>query len=369
VILLKYFLCLFLSLSLNSFAQDKLIGFSKKGADTGEVLKVSFLYVGPIGDGGWTYSHELARRKVQDYFGKRIQTSYIENVPESSVAEQVYQDVVGNGNKIIFGTTFGYMEPMLKVARRNPEVKFEHATGYKTSENIRTYDNRGYEGAYLAGVLAGGMTRSNTIGFVASIPIPEIIRNINSFTLGARSVNPNVRTKILWVNEWFNPKKEEEAANALINAGADILIQNTDSSAVLQTAQRKGVYAIGWDSDMSNYARTAHLGSVTINWAPYYIKTINDYFKQSWTGGTSVWWGVKEGVIDLVSISNIVPVSLRQLIEKKKNSIKDSNFNIWTGPIYDNNGKLVLNKNSIADDKFLGGMNFFIDGVDGTVPR
>lgn len=366
---MKYLILLLLSLSLNSVAQDKLDGFSKKGADTGNVLKVSFLYVGPIGDGGWTYSHELARRKVQEYFGKKIQTSYIENIPESSVAERFYQDEVGKGNKIIFGTTFGYMEPMIKVAQRNPEVKFEHATGYKTSDNIRTYDNRGYEGAYLAGVLAGGMTKSNNIGFIASIPIPEIIRNINSFTLGARSVNPNVRTKVVWVNEWFNPPKEEEAAEALINVGVDVIIQNTDSSAVLKTAQRRGIYAIGWDSDMSNYARSAHLGSVAINWAPYYIKTINDYLKQSWTGGTSVWWGLKEGVIDLVSISDMVPLSLRQLIEKKKASVKDSSFNIWTGPIYDNNGNLVLNKNSIADDKFLGGMNFFVDGVQGKVPR
>ena len=365
---MNYFVCILLTLSLNSFAQDKLVGFSKKKVETGEVLKVSFLYVGPIGDGGWTYSHELARRKAQEYFGKRIETSFIENVPESSDSERVYQDAINSGNKIIFGTTFGYMESMLKVAQRYPDIKFEHATGYKTRSNIRTYDNRGYEGAYLAGVLAGGMTKSDTIGFIASVPIPEIIRNINSFTLGARSVNPKARTKVVWVNEWFNPKKEEEAANALINAGADILMQNTDSPAVLQTAQRKGVYAIGWNSDMSNYAESAHLASVAINWSPYYIKTINDYLKQSWTGGTSAWWGLKEGVIDLVSISNIVPTPLRQLIEKKKISIKESTFSIWTGPIYDNKGNLVVDENSIADDKFLAGMNFYIRGVEGRVP-
>ena len=198
-----------------------------------EPLKVAFAYVGPVGDAGWTFAHDNARKAIEAEFGDRIVTSFVENVPESADAERVMRDLVGQGNKLIFGTTFGYMEPMLKVAADSKDVKFEHATGYKTADNMRTYDSRTYEGAYMAGVIAGSMTKSNTLGVVASIPIPEVIRNINSFTLGAQSVNPKVKTKVVWVNEWFNPPKETEAAQSLINGGADVLFQNTDSSAVL----------------------------------------------------------------------------------------------------------------------------------------
>jgi basic membrane protein A len=197
-------------------------------------------------------------------------------VPEAADAERVFRDMVGQGNKLIFGTTFGYMEPMLKVAPTAKDVKFEHATGYKQGDNMRTYDSRTYEGAYMAGVIAGGMTKSNTLGVVGSIPIPEVIRNINSFTLGAQSVNPKIKTKVVWVNKWFDPPKETEAAQSLINQGADVLFQNTDSSAVLQTAGKNKKLAFGWDSDMSAYAPEAHLASAVINWAPYYIKATKD---------------------------------------------------------------------------------------------
>ncbi|MFM8823269.1 MAG: BMP family ABC transporter substrate-binding protein, partial [Limnohabitans sp.] len=237
-----------------------------------EPLKVAFAYVGPVGDGGWTFAHDNARKALEKQFGDKIVTSFVEKVPESADAERVFRDLASQGNKVIFGTTFGYMDPMLKVAADNKEIKFEHATGYKTADNMRTYDSRTYEGAYMAGVIAGKMTKSNTLGVVASIPIPEVIRNINTFTLGAQSVNPKVKTKVVWVNEWFNPPKETEAATALINGGADVLMQNTDSPAVLQTAEKMGKRAFGWDSDMTAYGPKAHLGSAVINWAPYYIK-------------------------------------------------------------------------------------------------
>src|SRR4029079_15156881 len=215
-----------------------------------------------------------------------------EKVPESADAERVLRDMVGQGNKLVFGTTFGYMEPMLKGAADNKPVKFEHATGYKSAENRRSYDSRTYEGAYMAGVIAGKMTKTNTLGVVVSIPIPEVVRNINSFTLGAQSVNPKVKTKVVWVGEWFNPPKETEAATALINGGADVLMQNTDSSAVLQTAGKAGKYACGWDSDMTAYAPDAHLGSAVINWGPYYIKAVRDVLNGTWSTGQA-WWGVK----------------------------------------------------------------------------
>jgi basic membrane protein A len=206
-----------------------------------------------VGDGGWTFAHDNGRKAVEKEFGDKVVTSFVEKVPESADAERVIRDMAGQGNKLIFGTTFGYMEPMLKVAADNKDVKFEHATGYKQAENMRTYDSRTYEGAYMAGVIAGKMTKSNTLGVVGSIPIPEVIRNINSFTLGAQSVNPKIKTKVVWVNEWFNPPKETEAATSLINGGADVLFQNTDSSAVLQTAEKMNKRAFGWDSDMTAY--------------------------------------------------------------------------------------------------------------------
>jgi len=333
-----------------------------------EPLKIAFAYIGPVGDGGWTFAHDNGRKAVEKEFGDKVVTSFVEKVPESADAERVFRDLAGQGNKLIFGTTFGYMEPMLKVATDMPDVKFEHATGYKQASNLRTYDSRTYEGAYMAGVIAGKMTKNNTLGVVGSIPIPEVIRNINSFTMGAQSVNPKVKTKVVWVNEWFNPPKETEAAQSLINQGADVLFQNTDSSAVLQTAAKNKKFAFGWDSDMTAYAPEAHLASAIINWAPYYIKATRDALEGKWAGGTGVWWGVKEGAIDIVSINSVVPQETKEQVEKIKAGLKDGSFAIWKGPIVGSDGKELLKKDEVADDKFLGGVNFYVKGVDGKVP-
>ena len=330
-------------------------------------LKIAFAYVGPVGDGGWTFAHDNTRKALEKEFGDRIVTSYVESVPESADAERVIRDMAGQGNKLIFGTTFGYMEPMLKVAADHPDVKFEHATGYKTAENMRTYDSRTYEGAYMAGVIAGKMTQSNTLGVVASIPIPEVVRNINSFTLGAQSTNPKITTKVVWVNEWFNPPKETEAATALINGGADILFQNTDSSAVLQTAEKMGKRGFGWDSDMTAYGPKAHLGSAIIDWAPYYIKAVGEALDGKWATGQT-WWGVKEGAIDLVSLAADVPEDAKAKLEEVRSGLKAGTYNIWKGPISDNTGKEVLAEGTVADDKFLGGINWYVKGVEGKVP-
>ncbi|MFM8609411.1 MAG: BMP family ABC transporter substrate-binding protein [Burkholderiaceae bacterium] len=332
-----------------------------------EPLKIAFAYVGPVGDGGWTFAHDNGRKAIEKEFGDKVVTSFVEKVPESADAERVIRDMAAQGNKLIFGTTFGYMEPMLKVAADNPNVKFEHATGYKTAANMRTYDSRTYEGAYMAGVIAGKMTKSNTLGVVASIPIPEVIRNINSFTMGAQSVNPKVKTKVVWVNEWFNPPKESEAATALINGGADVLMQNTDSSAVLQTAEKMGKRAFGWDSDMTAYGPKAHLGSAIINWAPYYIKATKDALEGTWTTG-SVWWGHKEGAIDMVSIAADVPEDTKKRIDEIRSGLKAGTYAIWKGPIVGQDGKEVLKKDEVADDKFLSGVNFYVKGVEGKIP-
>jgi simple sugar transport system substrate-binding protein len=336
-------------------------------APKAEPLKIAFAYVGPVGDGGWTFAHDNGRKAIEKEFGDKIVTSFVEKVPESADAERVMRDMVGQGNKLIFGTTFGYMEPMLKVAADSKDVKFEHATGYKTADNLRTYDSRTYEGAYMAGVIAGKMSKTGTLGVVGSVPIPEVVRNINSFTMGAQSVNPKVKTKVVWVGDWFNPPKETEAATALINGGADVLFQNTDSSAVLQTAEKMGKRAFGWDSDMTAYGPKAHLGSAVINWAPYYIKAVREALDGTWKTGQS-WWGVKEGAIDMVSIAADVPEDTKKRIDEIKAGLKDGTFAIWKGPIADNTGKEVLAKDAVADDKFLGGVNFYVKGVEGKVP-
>ncbi|MDT0139192.1 BMP family ABC transporter substrate-binding protein [Acidovorax sp. PRC11] len=332
-----------------------------------EPLKIAFAYVGPVGDGGWSFAHDNGRKAIEKEFGDKVVTSFVESVPESADAERVLRDMAGQGNKLIFGTTFGYMETIQKIAPDFPDVKFEHATGYKTAPNVRTYDSRTYEGAYMAGVIAGAMTKSNTLGVVGSVPIPEVIRNINSFTLGAQSVNPNVKTKVVWVNEWFSPPKETEAATSLINGGADVLFQNTDSPAVLKTAQEKGKRAFGWDSDMTAYGPKAHLGSAVINWGPYYVKATRDVLEGKWTTGQS-WWGVKEGAIDLVSIADDVPAETKAKVDQVKAGLKDGSFSIWKGPILGQDGKELLAKDVVADDKFLSGVNFYVKGVEGTVP-
>jgi basic membrane protein A and related proteins len=363
--------------ALTALSTAVLVGCGKKEeaaapADAGapvkaEPLKVAFAYVGPVGDGGWTYAHDRARAQVQAEYGDKIVTTFVENVPESADAERVLRDLAAQGNKLVFGTTFGYMEPMLKIAPDFADVKFEHATGYKTAPNMRTYDSRTYQGAYMAGIIAGAMTKTNTLGVVGSVPIPEVIRNINSFTMGAQSVNPAIKTNVVWVGEWFNPPKETEAAQSLINGGADVLMQNTDSSAVLQTAEKNGKRAFGWDSDMTAYAPKAHLGSAVINWAPYYSKAVGDALNGTWSTGSS-WWGVKEGAIDMVSMADDVPADIKAKVDEVRAGLKDGSFAVWTGPIVDNTGKEQVAAGTVADDGFLGGVKFYVKGVQGQVP-
>jgi simple sugar transport system substrate-binding protein len=368
---------LFRAAALGMVAAALMVGCGKKEepkpapvveAPKPEPLKIAFAYVGPVGDGGWTFAHDNARKALEAEFGDKIKTSFTENVSESADAERNFRDMVSQGNKLIFGTTFGYMEPMLKVAADHKDVKFEHATGYKQADNMRTYDSRTYEGAYMAGVIAGKMTKSNTLGVVASIPIPEVVRNINAFTLGAQSVNPKVKTKVVWVNEWFNPPKETEAATSLINSGADVLFQNTDSPAVLKTAEEKGKRAFGWDSDMTAYGPKAHLASSVINWTPYYIQATRDALEGKWMGGGHTWAGVKDGAIDIVSIADDVPADTKAKIDEIKAGLKDGSFVIWKGPLLDNTGKTQLKKDEVADDKFLSGLSFYVKGVEGKVP-
>lgn len=331
-------------------------------------LKVAFAYLGPAGDHGWTYAHDQAVKAVQKEFGDKIVVSTVENVPESADAERVFRDMATQGNTLIFATSFGYMEPMLKVAADFKDAKFEHATGFKQTDNMRSYDSRSYQTAYLAGIIAGKMSKSNTIGVVGSIPVPEVIRNIDAYTLGALSVNPKIKTKVVWVNSWFDPPKETEAAQSLINGGADVLLQNTDSTAVLQTAEKNKKFAFGWDSDMSKFAPTAHLASAIINWQPYYAKAVKEALDGSWKGNTATWWGIKEGANDIVAISDQVPADVKELVAKTKAEIADGSFHVFKGPLVDSTGKEVLKAGENADDKMLGGLSFYVKGVEGKVP-
>ncbi len=336
-------------------------------ARAAEPLKIGFIYVGPVGDAGWSYAHNLARETLQAKFGDKIKTQYVESVPEGPDAARVLRDLAQQGDGLIFATSFGYMEPVLRIARDYPNIKFEHATGYKTAANVGTYDARTYEGAYLAGVIAGGMTKTDVLGVVGSVPIPEVLRNIDSFTLGAQSVNPKIKTKVVWVNKWFDPPKETEAATSLVNQGADVLFQNTDSPAVLQTAEKLGKYAFGWDSDMAKFGPKAHLASAVVNWAPVY-----EYETQRVLDGTwkpqQIWWGVGHGAIDIVSISDKVPAKIKARVEAVKAGLKDHSFTIWKGPIIGQNGATVLAAGAKADDKFLHGISFYVKGVEGQVP-
>jgi simple sugar transport system substrate-binding protein len=291
----------------------------------------------------------------------------VEVAPSADDAESVLRALAAQGNKVIFGTASGYREVMLRLAPEFPDVKWEHAGGSKSGANLRAYDLRADQGAYLAGIIAGKMTHTDTLGFVASIPLPEVVRNINAFTLGAQSVNPAVRTKVVWVNKWFDPGRESEAAQSLINGGADVLLQNTGSAAPLQVAEKAGKHAFGWASDMKAHAPKAHLGSAIVDWAPYYTKAVRQVIDSSWKAETH-WWGIKEGVVDLVSIAEVVPEDVKALVEEKKKAIADGSFRIWKGPMITSDDREILSTGVLGDRAFISSIMFYVKGVEGKVP-
>lgn len=345
----------------------KLSPIGEASASTNDPLKIGFVYIGPVGDGGWSYSHDQGRKYIESVFGNKIETSYVESVQEGSDAERVFRDLVDQGNELIFGCTFGYMESMLRVAADNPDIYFEHCTGYKTASNLRVYDHRLYEAAYQAGVAAAYLTKTNILGFVGTFPIPEVLRNANAFALGARSVNPDIKVKVVWVNSWYDPAREAEAANALMSSGADILLQNTDSSAVLQAVEKAGHLGFGWDSDMSQYAPQAHLGSCVLNWGVYYEKAVNDVLDRTWKTGTTR-WGTKEGLVEFTHLSNKIAPEARTRLETVQAGLKAGTFNIFEGPIVDNTGKERLAAGAVGDTAWESNVNFLVEGIEGQVP-
>ena len=332
-------------------------------------LKIAFVFVGPVSDGGWSQEHNLGRLAIEKEFGAKIETTYVDSVPETADAERVIRQLAAKDYGLIFTTSFGYMEPTLKVAKLFPHTRFEHATGYKTAANVITYQARFYEGAYLLGVLAGRTTKTNTLGYIASFPIAEVIRNINAFTLGARSVNPKIHTKVVWADTWYDPGKERQAAEALAAQGADVLCQNTDSPAVVQVAEEKGLHAFGWDSDMSKYGPHAQLTANTEDWGVYYIDEVRKVLDGSWTGNRQVRWGIKEGAVVLTPLNPSVPPDVAKLYESKKQAIAAGTLVPFAGPINDAAGKLKVPAQSAVSIDDLMSINWFVEGVDGTLPN
>ncbi|MGZ9711052.1 BMP family ABC transporter substrate-binding protein [Glaciimonas sp. GNP009] len=337
-------------------------------AHAAEPLKVAFVYLGPVGDGGWTFQHDQGRRALEKEFGNKIKTTFVENVPETADAERVIRQLAVDGNQMIFTTSFGYMDPTMKVAKSFPKVHFMHATGYKTAANVGTYQTRFYEGAYLLGMIAGKMTKTNTLGFVGSFPVPEVVRNINAYTLGAKSVNPKIKTKVVWVNTWYDPGKERQAAETLVAQGADMLAQNTDSPAVVQVAEEKGVHAFGWDTDMAKYGPKAHLTANTENWGVYYIQEVKRELAGTWKPEQTL-WGIKENLVVLSPLNASVPADVSKLFNDKKKDIVDGKLVPFAGPLKDNTGSVKVAAGAVLPMGELMSINWLVDGVEGSLPK
>lgn len=340
-------------------------GIAFAGSASAET-KAGFIYVGPIGDHGWSYQHDQGRLAVEKELG--VKTSYVESVPEGADAERVIRQLASSGHDIIFTTSFGFMNPTIKVAKQFPNVKFEHATGYKRADNVSTYAARFYEGRAVIGTIAGKMTKSNVVGYIGSFPIPEVIRGIDAFTLALRKVNPDAIVKVVWVNSWFDPGKESDAAKTLIDQGADIITQHTDSPAPLQVAEKRGVYAFGQASDMIAFAPKAQLTSIVDNWNDYYIAKVKAVMDGTWKS-EDTWDGLKDKMVEMAPYGDAVPEDVRKMADEVKQSIIDGTFHPFQGPIKNQKGELVVKEGEVLSDGDLVGLNWYVEGVEGSIPQ
>ena len=340
------------------------------GASAGsDKLKVGFIYVGPVGDGGWTYEHNNGRLAVEAEFGDRVETVFQESVPEGPDAERAMTQMALSGADLIFSTSFGYMDATINVAKKFPNVRFEHATGYKTAKNVSVYSARFYEGRAIQGTIAGRMTKTNTIGYIGSFPIPEVIRGINSAYIHAKKVNPDVDFKIVWVYTWFDPAKEADAAKVLIEQGADVILQHTDSTAVLAAAAEAGnVIGFGQASDMSEYADGPRVSSIIDNWAPYYIERTRAVMDGTWES-VNTWDGIGAGMVGIGEITDKVPADVKAEALALKASIASGEYHPFTGPLNKQDGSVWLKEGETADDGTLAGMGFYVEGIEGEIPN
>ena len=330
--------------------------------------KVGFIYVGPVGDGGWTYEHNQGRLAVEEAFGDKVETIYQETVPEGADAERAITQMALSGADLIFTTSFGYMDPTIAVAEKFPNVKFEHATGYKQADNVSVYSARFYEGRAVQGLIAGEMTKSNIIGYIASFPIPEVIRGINAAYASAKSVNPDVQFKIIWAYTWFDPAKEADAAKALIEQGADVILQHTDSTAPQAAAKDAGnVITFGQASDMSEYAPSPRVSSIIDNWGPYYVARTKAVMDGTWES-VSTWDGIGAGMVGIGEISDAVPADVKAAAEALRDSLASGEVHAFTGPLNKQDGSAWLAEGETADDGTLAGMDFYVEGIEGAIP-
>ncbi|MEO0343753.1 MAG: BMP family ABC transporter substrate-binding protein [Pseudomonadota bacterium] len=344
------------------------LGLATAGSAQEDPFKVGFVYVGPIGDFGWSYEHDQGRLAVEEALGDMVETSYVESVPEGADAERVITQMALSGHDLIFTTSFGYMDPTIAVAEKFPDVKFEHATGFKRAPNVSTYSARFYEGRTVIGHIAGHMTESNVIGYIASYPIPEVIRGINSAYLAAKAVNPDIEMKIVWVFTWFDPAKEADAAKALIEQGADIIMQHTDSPAAMTIAEEEGILAFGQASDMKQFGPNARLSSIIDDWAPYYIARTKAAIEGTWES-TDTWDGILPGMVEIGEFSDKVPVDVQASATAIIEGIKAGTMHSFTGPINKQDGSAWLADGETADDGTLATMDFYVEGIEGDIPE
>jgi basic membrane protein A len=337
------------------------------GAPAADKLKVGFVYLGPVGDFGWTYQHEVGRQAVVKHFGDKVETSYLENVNEGPDSERAIEQLARTGHKLIFATSFGFMDFAVKVAKKYPNVYFEHNTGYKRDKNLATYSARFYEGRYIQGQIAAKMSKTGVLGYIVSFPIPEVVSGINSTMLGAQSVNPNIKVKIIWVNTWFDPGKESDAAKALVDQGADVIMQHTDSPAAMQIAEARGMHAFGQDSDMVKFGPKAQLTAIVNNWAPYYIERVQAVLDNKWTSG-DVWGGLKSKLLLMAPYTNM-PDDVKKMAMDTEAAIAAGTLHPFKCPVVAQDGSTVECKGGthLADEQILG-MNFYVKGVDDKLP-
>ena len=343
------------------------LGVSAGAANAADKLKACWVYVGPVGDFGYSYQHDLGRKAVEKALGDKVETAYLENVAEGPDAERAIERLAREGCKIIFTTSFGFMDPTIKVAAKYPDIKFEHATGYKKADNVAIYNARFYEGRYVMGQIAAKMSKTGTAGYIVSFPIPEVVMGINAFMLGAQSVNPDFKVKIIWVNSWYDPGKEADAAKVLLGQGADILVQHTDSTAPLQIAEEQGKLGFGQSSDMSKFAPKAQLTANMNNWAPYYIQRVQAVLDGTWKMDDT-WGGMKEGMVVLAPFTNM-PDDVKKTAEESAAKIKSGEFHPFTGPITKQDGTTVGEAGKPLPDGELLGMNYYVKGIDDQLPQ